>query len=148
MSALTAALGAVPARPAARLTLTSLVDMMVILVVFLLKSFSVEGQLVTPAAGIELPASAVESPVTAGRVVEIGPEMIRVDGRDVVATAEATETSDALAAALDELAAAGAGPVVVQCDRRLDFRVLGAVLRACGRAGLDDLSLLAVTDGP
>ncbi|MCP4571331.1 MAG: hypothetical protein GY838_03195 [bacterium] len=147
MSALVAARhGPTPVRPAARPQLTSLVDMMVILVVFLLKSFSVEGQLVTPAEGLELPVTVDAAPVPAGRVVEIGPETIRVDGAHVLATAVATSDTTALAVALARLAAEGAGPVVVQCDRRLDFGVLGHVLRACGRAGLDDLSLLALED--
>lgn len=133
-------------RPAARPQLTSLVDMMVILVVFLLKSFSVEGQLMTPADGLELPVTAKAAPVSAGRVIEIGPEMIRVDGSDILATATATADTTALAAALARVAAEDAGVVVVQCDRRLDFAVLGHVLRACGRAGLDDLSLLALEE--
>lgn len=130
-------------RPPVRLQLTSLVDMMVILVVFLLQSFSVEGQLVTPAAGLALPESASLAPVTAGLVVEVGPERVRVAGRDVMATADVV-AADAgpLAAAL---AAAGAGgPVTVQCDRRLDFRVLGRVLRACGQGGRDDVALLVL----
>jgi len=133
--------------PAARLQLTSLVDMMVILVVFLLKSFSVEGQLVTPAADLELPESTVEVPVVAGLIVEIGLEWVRVDGRDIMATAAVAADSTALAGAFEDLAAAAAPPVTVQCDRRLDFRVLGGVLRACGRAGLEDISLLVIGGG-
>ncbi len=43
--------------------LTSLIDVMTILLVFLIKSFSVEGNLVTPAPDLELPvSSSVETP--------------------------------------------------------------------------------------
>ena len=42
---------------AERLPLTSMVDMMTILIVFLLQSFSDDGSLLTPAAGVELPVA-------------------------------------------------------------------------------------------
>jgi len=133
----------------AQLQLTSLVDMMVILVVFLLHSFSVEGELIAPAAGLDLPDSASDTPVPVGLVVEVGARQVRVAGRDIlptVALADADTTSlIVLTAALTKAAAAADhGRILVQADRRVDFRNLSQVLRACSRAGWSDVSLVVL----
>ena len=133
----------------ARLQLTSLVDMMVILVVFLLKSFSVEGQLVTPAAGLELPTSTSQTHLEAGLMVEVSSQLVRIDGRDVLSTADLTNGSEAATAKL--VAALGgaqsepkATPVLVQADRGLDYNHLSRVLRACAAAGWTDVTLVVL----
>jgi biopolymer transport protein ExbD len=125
--------------------------MMVILVVFLLKSFSVEGELVAPAAGMELPASSSRTPVPAGLVVEVGPERVRVAGRDVLPTAALagadTTSLAALTAALTIAATTDdRAQILVQADRRIDYRNLSQVLRACARAGWSDVSLIVLEE--
>ena len=126
------------AAPAERPQLTSLVDMMVILVVFLLHSFSAEGQLVEPAPGLELPVSATSTPVPAGPQVVVGTEWIEVDGRRITATTEAA-AGELVTAAL----AGGSGrPLLIQVDRRVAYRLLGVVLQACAAAGWTDVSLV------
>ena len=63
---------------APRPQLTSLVDLMVILLVFLLKSFSVEGQLVTPATDLQLPTSQVREVARPALSVEVTTAGIRL----------------------------------------------------------------------
>ncbi len=133
----------------ARLQLTSLVDMMVILVVFLLKSFSVEGQLVTPAAGLELPTSTSQTHLEAGLMIEVGSERVRIDGREILPTADLTNGDDLVEAKL--LAALGGAqtrpkgtPVLVQADRGLDYDHLSRILRACSAAGWTDVTLVVL----
>jgi len=133
----------------AQLQLTSLVDMMVILVVFLLHSFSVEGELIAPANGLELPASSGGAPVPVGLVVEVGPERVRVAGRDVLftaalASADTTSLGVLTAALTNDDAAVNQGRVLVQADRRIDYRNLSQVLRACARAGWSEVSLVVL----
>lgn len=137
--------------PVARLQLTSLVDMMVILVVFLLQSFSVEGQLVTPAADLELAPSRSRNPLAEGLVVEVGLHRIVVAGREVGPTADLTGDGPDAPANLDRARAAAPtvrseGPVLVQADRRLEYRQLSRVLAACARAGWRDVSLVVLED--
>jgi len=133
----------------ARLQLTSLVDMMVILVVFLLKSFAVEGQLVSPAAGLVLPESSSRTPVSAGLVVEVGPRQVRVGGQYVMST-PALVAADSpavvpLTAALEtSFIAHGDAPVLVQADHQVDYRHLSQVLRACSAAGWQDVTLVVL----
>ncbi len=123
---------------------------MVILVVFLLKSFAVEGQLVEPAAGLTLPSSTIQTPVSAGVVVEVGPRVVRVAGRDIVPTtalaAADTTTGAALKAALSLAMASSPeqASVLIQADREVDYRHLSQVLRACAAAGWSDVSLVVL----
>lgn len=134
--------------------LTSLVDMMVILLVFLLKSFSVEGQLVTPAADLQLPPSSVRESADTALSVEVTTSGINLDGVRV-APLPATDADSfiigGLHTALAELAPTGADSngrsANVQCDRRVDFAVLKQVLATCSAAGYDDLALLVIQEG-
>jgi biopolymer transport protein ExbD len=133
-----------------RLQLTSLVDMMVILVVFLLQSFSAEGQLMTPASGLELPASSSQTPVRSGLVIEIGPEWIQVAGLPVLTTSSLDDPgqTEVLDRALNRVfAASGLVPVLVQADRRLDYGQLSRVLASCAGAGWKDVSLVVLEGG-
>ncbi|MEZ4387291.1 MAG: biopolymer transporter ExbD [Candidatus Krumholzibacteriia bacterium] len=151
----------VPAGPrlslgeAARPPLTSLVDMMVILLVFLLKSFSMDGQLVTPARDLRLPESTVDQAVEPALTVEVSTSGIALDGARVAAlpTPDA-ELGDpgiaglraALAALPAPADAAPARRVNVQCDHRIGFAVLKRVLFTCSEAGYDELSLLVLRE--
>jgi biopolymer transport protein ExbD len=135
-------------RAASNVPLTSLVDMMTILLVFLLCSFSVDGQIVTPSADLELPPSSSEVPARPAVNVEVTTAGVNYDGRQVATLADLTGDDlriDALHAALT---ASGEAPVAISihCDRRLDFRVLKCVLRTCHEAGCDDLSLLVLQE--
>lgn len=135
-------------RPASTVPLTSLVDMMTILLVFLLHSFSVDGQIVTPSADLELPPS---SSVVAARPalrVEVTTAGINVEGRLVIALADLAGDDLRIDALLAALAVDGMPPaaISIHCDRRLDFRLLKRVLRTCHEAGCDDLSLLVLRE--
>jgi len=135
--------------------LTSLVDMMVILLVFLLKSFSVEGQLVTPAADLQLPASSTRVAAETALSVEVTTGGINLDGVRV-APLPAVDAEEFIIAglqqALADVAPAGLDSTTprsanVQCDRRVDFAVLKQVLATCNAAGYDDLALLVIQEG-
>jgi biopolymer transport protein ExbD len=137
--------------PSAKLQLTSLVDMMVILVVFLLKSFSADGQLISPASGMELPSSTCQNPVTSGLIVEVGPEQVFVAGNLVLPTASlvgADKTSmEILTQALQDSGNSSSDtPVLIQSDKRIEYSSLGKVLSACSLAGYSDISLVVLGD--
>lgn len=145
---------------APRPQLTSLVDLMVILLVFLLKSFSVEGQLVTPATDLQLPTSQVREAARPALSVEVTTAGINVEGVRVAPLPAAASDSLVIAPlqrALIELGpdgslTAGTGVdharrVNVQCDQRVGFAVLKRVLATCNRAGYRDLSLLVLKEG-
>lgn len=134
-----------PAGEAVRPPLTSLVDMMVILLVFLLKSFSVDGQLVTPAADLQLPSSSCEVVAEPALGVEVTMAGINLEGVPVASLSDDASSlliPELEAALRDARGASTARQANVQCDRRVDFAVLKRVLATCSAAGYDDLSLL------
>lgn len=59
--------------------ITSLLDILVILLVFLLKSYNSSGVVLNVPKGIELPLSASENPNTSGVIVQVSPTTIYVD---------------------------------------------------------------------
>ena len=136
----------------ARLQLTSLVDMMVILVVFLLVSFSVEGQLVTPAEGLELSPSQSKTPVVAGLVLEVGLHQVRLAGQVILDTEVLAQPDmvslDSLRLALgQELRPEEERPLLMQVDRRVPYSSLSRALAVCSEAGWQNLSLVVLGAG-
>ncbi len=67
------------------LNLTSMIDMFTILLVFLLKSYSADGQLVTVSDQLTLPKARVEKKVELKLEIQVNNSVIVVDGDPVVA---------------------------------------------------------------
>jgi len=135
--------------------LTSLVDMLTILLVFLLKSFSVEGNLVAAADDLQLPESISAERPSPALNVEITTSGVNIDGRQVVPLQRVVAADSLL---IDELRGALHGialatgiedrenEVVIQCDRRLDFSVIKKVMFTCAQASFSDFSLLVLRE--
>jgi biopolymer transport protein ExbD len=143
--------------------LTSLVDALTILLVFLLKSFSAGGDLVTPSRDLVLPVSSSRERPLPTVSIEIAAGRISVDGSPLV-EGEGILASEAGAAGRDSLmipeleerlraisrATRTAGEqheVTIQCDRRVDFAVVKRIMYTCARAEYGDFSLLAFEEG-
>ncbi len=65
--------------------LTSMIDMFTILVVFLLQSFSAEGQIVNLSEAMTLPKSIAETPIELKLEIQVNNRVIVVDGDPIVA---------------------------------------------------------------
>ena len=65
------------------LRLTSMMDILTVLLLFLLKSFVVEGEVITPAPGVELPESTSDTTPRASVVVAIFDSTVMLDGQMV-----------------------------------------------------------------
>lgn len=136
--------------------MTSLVDMLTILLVFLLKSFSVEGNLVAAAEDLQLPESSSEVRPVPTVNVEITTTSVNIDGNLVVPLGEVL-ASDSLCIAeletgLNDIARAtgrtdGPNEVTIHCDKRLGFEVIKKVMFTCAQAGFSDFSLLVLKEG-
>jgi biopolymer transport protein ExbD len=134
--------------------LTSLVDMMTILLVFLLQSFSSEGQLVTPSKDLALAASTAKKAPKPALMLEVTQTAVLVDGRAIVTLDEVDQTEgldikklhDALVE-LAELSDKAEKEVVIQCDKNTDFRYLKKIMGTCARASWTEFSLLVVQKG-
>jgi biopolymer transport protein ExbD len=142
-----------PESAVVRLQLTSLVDMMTILLIFLLKSFSMDGEVLTPAADLALPGSTSDERVAPMVNVAVTRTGVLLDGRSLLTLDElASLPSEAatigiLETELTKLAAItgdadGDRALTIQCDKNLDFALLKRVMRTCSVAGFDDFALL------
>jgi biopolymer transport protein ExbD len=137
------------------LTLTSLVDILTILLIFLLKSFSPEGALLHAAQDLELPESSSPEGVREGDLVlaiaadgvTIGED--RVLGREEILAGSGLFVPG-LGAALAKAAGGDPGSrrLLIEGDRRVPFAVLYRVLFTCHQSGYQDLALAAVEREP
>ena len=133
--------------------LTSLIDVMTILLVFLLKSFSVDGNLISVLPEMELAEStSMKSPLSSLNI-DVTRDQVLVDGK-AVADIEEIKQLDSLM--IDNLHAkliaatesarmiSNNGRIVIQCDRSIDFKVLKKIMYTCSKAQLSDFSLLVL----
>ncbi|MBM4116781.1 hypothetical protein FJ251_03430 [bacterium] len=132
--------------------LTSLVDMMTILVVFLLVNFSVQGELAGVAADLRLPASSSAERLAPAAAIDLSASEIRFEGRRVTGLVAARSGDSLLIAPLAAALAAAPGGaparVNIHCDRELDFALLRRVLQTCGQSGVRDYALVVRREAP
>ena len=137
----------------AELNLTSMVDMLTILVVFLLQTFSASGELLTVQKNIILPEASNFAELEQAPIIALSKDSVTLDGRPVADSAElnAENTADWKITKLhDELVTLknnfkllhpsdGAdgfkGMVIVQADKNVDFKVIKKVMYSCSMAG-------------
>jgi biopolymer transport protein ExbD len=135
-----------------------MMDILTTLLLFLLKSFVVEGEAMTPVPGVNLPESSSNTTAQAAIVVAIFDNTIMIDGQ-VVAEVKRIPGSDdlliePLADRLDEardrvieiakLRGNGEefhGRVAIQGDRKIEFDILQRVMYTCGYSGYEEISL-------
>lgn len=147
------------------LQITSMADIFVIILVFLLKSYSSGAVALTPTNGLQLPqAMSGEAPVEA-LMVEITQNGVQVDGKPAVALDAfqfprgdllANGTSQTLLKALEaqrrrELVIAKSNSdvkvdarILVSCDQRAPYSTVKAVLASAAVHGYTDFKLAVV----
>lgn len=142
------------------LRLTSMIDVFTILLVFLLKSYSAEGQIMTPTKELTLPVStATKNPETSSIIV-VTPELLLVDGTAISSVQDVINSEglkienlfldlsakrkmiEATSNLSDRIAFKG--EITIQGDANIPFEVLKKVMFTCGRVGYNNI-LLAVT---
>ena len=137
--------------------LISMMDILTVLLLFLLKSYVAEGEVMVPVKGVRLPASTAEQRPDASLVVAIDGDAIRLGNEQIASVRESMESDAAeiepLAVRLKALreeqsanpaAAAAAGDprrVTIQGDREIEYRVLRRVMYTLSRNGFENVSL-------
>ncbi len=155
----------------ATLFLTSMVDMFAIMVIFLLNSFSPEGEIIVLTKGFELPKVVNTGQLSQAPSIVIGLEEITFDGEVIGKTADVAAATDwnipglqqiltdRKAALEEELKAAGVPQTAdgqfelteeqmrelrkinVSADKRLPFETVKKVIYTAGFAGFPDFRL-------
>ncbi|MFN8548064.1 MAG: biopolymer transporter ExbD [Candidatus Eisenbacteria bacterium] len=147
--------------PPVGLRMTSLMDILTCLLLFLLKSYGSDESM-TQSAGLELPGSNSQDPVAASLVVAVSKQAVLVGDQEVARTDAIAQSSERIVpeldaklralqdAALAKAQADGTLPartvVTLQGDRDLEFRVVEKVMATLEQAGYASISLAVVED--
>ena len=143
------------------LRLTSMIDMFTILLVFLLKSYSADGQIMTVAPDLRLPESTSKTKPPLVSVVAITREWILVDGRPIQKLEEIADNETLIIPSLqNELARLRnisegigrlsqqmqgfSGTIAIQGDQDLTFDLLKRIMLTCGQVGYNDMNLAVI----
>ncbi len=137
--------------------MTSLVDVLTVLVFFLLKNFSTEGDILTPSKNLELPVSTAIARPEKVLTISISRENILADGQAIASVGEEAARKDINIPALaewlieqrkntEEIAQYDAnvsfkGDLVIQGDKQIPYWLLQKVLHTCGENGYGSFSL-------
>jgi biopolymer transport protein ExbD len=146
-----------PAPELAKPQMTSLVDVLTVLVFFLLKNFSSEGEIMTPSKNLELPQSTAKVRPENALTVAISQNHILVDGTPVALVSEETGRPGidipGLAKFLEDKrkqteeisqydkSVTFDGKLAIQGDRKIPYWLLQKVLATCGENGYSSFSL-------
>ncbi|KMQ51167.1 biopolymer transport protein ExbD/TolR [Chitinispirillum alkaliphilum] len=131
--------------------LTSLVDVMTILLVFLIKSFSVEGSLISPPQNIQLPVSESREEMQVLKSIDITSTALLV-GEEFITYHEDYLNSDSLL--IEPLfryienytSTDNEESLLIQSDRDIEFDILKRVMYTCSKAGISDFNILVVNE--
>jgi biopolymer transport protein ExbD len=123
--------------------LAPLVDMMTLLLVFLLRSYSTEAAPAPPEGHFELAGTVSEDPRKSAVQIIVSKEAIYVEGHRVIAVGYLPD--ELLVHELYDplLAMRGKQRVEVHADKDIPWGVLKRVLHTAKAAGFDELSLVA-----
>ncbi|MCX7727245.1 MAG: biopolymer transporter ExbD [Chitinispirillaceae bacterium] len=143
------------------LQITSMMDMFTIILVFLLKSFSAEGSLLTNADNLVLPNSdSKKKPTEVNLQLAVTNDMVLVDNVPIVPTDDVRkippdnpdpsvgkleEKLRACMAQEEEMVRLGAlnaiqGKIVIQVDKNIEFDVLFKIMNTCGKVGYNTMN--------
>jgi biopolymer transport protein ExbD len=147
----------------AGLMLTSLVDMFMIIVIFLLQNFSATGEVLYMSKDIKLPDAAHGVQLERAPVISVSSDAVTFEGRQVAATdalskgdvLNVPELEDALRdekrryelVHADDPDHPFRGLVNVQADKKIPFRIIKRVMFACNQSGFGNINFAALTKG-
>ena len=140
----------------AGLIITSLIDIFVIVLVFLLRTVSSEGNLLNTADNLILPMSAhAKSPSEVSMVITGTENAIAVDGNVVAETPKVRKQDSLLIASMVQLLTKkhdeekkaemlgvikeASGKIVVQFDKNMPYDVVTKVMATCGYVGYNNI---------
>jgi biopolymer transport protein ExbD len=135
--------------------MTSLIDILTLLLIFLIQSFSSEGTLITPSQDLQLPVSSSKTAPAPAPIIEITRTAVASNG-EVIAPITSIVGKPALQIEnlyqwlLDKKKilsdTANNKSVIIQCDRDIEFNVVKRVMFTCSKAGFTDFSVLAIQE--
>lgn len=140
----------------AHLVIISLIDVFIIVLTFLMRTFDAEGSLLTSADNLVLPMSIrAKSPTEISMVVIGDIDNINVDGAQVITTAKVRAQDSLIVQPVLELLMKkreeekkaemlgiikeATGKVVVQLDKNIPYDIVTKIMATCGYAGYNNI---------
>lgn len=148
--------------PKAVLNLTSMMDMFTIILVFLIKTFSTEGQLMHPSQDLTLPKSTTEQSPEVALDVTVSREWILVNEKPVEKLENVAKSNELLIPRLHDALQTYAkeakrmeeqygikfsGKVTIQGDYKMPYSTLLKVMATCGRSEYPNMRLAVYQRG-
>jgi biopolymer transport protein ExbD len=143
--------------------LTSLVDVMTILLIYLLSSFSGEGQIITVSKSLMLPESSAKKDPAVTVVIAVNNDYILAENIRVGTVDEILASDDLIIPGLyswledrrtrtqriEEYSdkVKFKGDITILGDKRICFRLLKKIMYTCGRQGYNNFSLAVLKKG-
>jgi len=125
--------------------LAPLVDMLTILLVALLRSWSTEAPANFAEEGFALPLSRQEAPVDRGVTIDVGTSGLYVEGWRAGSATYWTDSDDVLVTEVYEaLQSRGGTRAVIRAHKDAPWSLVGKVLFTAQQAGYGDVELVAV----
>lgn len=127
-------------------SLAPMVDMLTILVVAVLRTWSTDPPVEIPEANFSLPLSAQETPLNRGVTVDVGVEGLYVEGWRAGAAAYWITSDDILIREVYEaLQTVGGNRVTIRAHQDAPWELVGKVLFTAQQAGFENVELVAVS---
>lgn len=135
--------------------LTSLIDVMTILLVFLIRSFSAEGNLVTSSSNLELPESVSKNRPKPAATIEVTKTAIVSEDGVLVRLGDLGDGDSLVIPAVYEWIAGQASKtpsesksreVMIQADKEIEFRIIKRIMFSCSSAGYSDFTILVMEE--
>jgi biopolymer transport protein ExbD len=137
-----------------------MIDMFTILLVFLLKSYSAEGQIMSVAPDLRLPESIAQKAPQTTSIIAITNDFILLDGKQVTTVSQVISNNKLLIPELlTELKKLRllsekvgeihsnmgfTGTISLQGDRELPYLVIKKIMFTCGQIGYNDMLLTVI----
>ena len=138
------------------LNLTSMMDMFTIILVFLLKTYSTEGQLIQPSEYLTLPQSTVQKIPEVALDVAVSKEWVFVNNEPIETIAAIVSQPGLIIQSLqaellkyandaklmdEKYGIPFSGKVIIQGDKDIPYRVIVKVMATCGRSEFPNMRL-------
>ena len=140
------------------LNLTSMMDMFTIILVFLLKTYSVEGNLIQPSESLTLPTSTIDNPAEVALDIVASLQWIMVNEQPVMPISDISSSSQIeiltpLQQVLQRYASEAkkmeekygipfSGKVTIQGDKKLPFKTISKIMATCWQSEYPNMRFL------
>jgi biopolymer transport protein TolR len=135
--------------------MTSLIDILTLLLVFLIQSFNAEGTLVTPSSDLTLPNSSSNKQPSPSIMLEITRDAVVAEGKRLADNRSFAASGEMLIQNVynwlvgkksDLSASAEQKQIIIQCDHELEFNIVKRIMYTCSKAGFTDFSVLVIEE--